>query len=1075
MNLGKKITSLFLAIMLILGLVSQTVFAEETITSPLQYEIKQEVSEDNLTATISLTFGEMKTVQVEKVILPDGTEQTDELSTISYNVTENGSYEFLVAYITDGKTQEEKIPVEVTSFEKKSADEEIPEVAEEIEKEENQFSKLSMEESIYTVSTADEWKQTLADIEASTNSEATVMLSANKITSSNAKFSGIAGKHITVKSTEGNKYEIYLDNLVGDCTFDNVKIVNYNTIYANGHKAIFTENVDMKLRRLYGGSLNQDVDSTYVVVKGGHITEKDYSVVGGCNGGNVKGDVYVEIGGTAICEHVLTGGNINSSQGYVGGNVTVIYDRPTTKEEYENGKMGDIVNISGTYGTEIKGNLNIIVKSGYVKGIEPQRGYSPNSNVGGNIHVIAGDTKYENTDTLLRLVGNWSLYGAGSQTAPIHTYAQKHKVGGNVTIDAYENLWSWDGTSNIPSKEYPPNITGARCAEVNGNVTINAHGSHVRYIYGLDEERIADNVIINATDVELDDTENSSAIIPVEHSSAATGNATVNVNGGSMATIRCDVGAISGKTEVNVTGSPTFTNDTAGVWGNKISANSSRNKSILNFDKATTSIPTVGYFTTVNVKNASDITLGNEKKNAFANGNVYDVNINTDAKLTTENTARAVGALTMDNGSWTSNGYAYIGTTANTQKSNLTFNDYVTFGYEYQNKDSYDKDVVKSSNDTYIFNQNSYTDKIYGNADVTGSTWKIFVPTVIGGNYRGTNNKVLLPAFVDNENYPDKKIPLEILGTATGTTAVTLVDKTDTTKEGIPIVGQNYINALKVSEDVFELVNENAKPDGLYFKKLADADTENKNEYDMWQVAKRDSYRVIYDFKSGTTDRALIDDITDLLPIDATKYAEGSTVTAIQPDKTEIKVSDGVWMFKGYDADSKVANAENADNSRNIKFTGTWEFKSNSIPITPINAIPTIKAEDKTLTVGDKFDPLKDVTAFDKEDGDITKDVEVLSNDVDTSKAGIYTVTYKVTDSKGASVTKTIAVTVKAKDTQKSATDTEKKPASTDKQTTTNSPKTGDSTNMTTWFALMFVSFGLLAGVFTVRKSRKNR
>ena len=76
MNLGKKITSLFLAIMLILGLVSQTVFAEETITSPLQYEIKQEVSEDNLTATISLTFGEMKTVQVEKVILPDGTERT---------------------------------------------------------------------------------------------------------------------------------------------------------------------------------------------------------------------------------------------------------------------------------------------------------------------------------------------------------------------------------------------------------------------------------------------------------------------------------------------------------------------------------------------------------------------------------------------------------------------------------------------------------------------------------------------------------------------------------------------------------------------------------------------------------------------------------------------------------------------------------------------------------------------------------------------------------------------------------------------------------------------------------------
>ncbi len=149
-----------------------------------------------------------------------------------------------------------------------------------------------------------------------------------------------------------------------------------------------------------------------------------------------------------------------------------------------------------------------------------------------------------------------------------------------------------------------------------------------------------------------------------------------------------------------------------------------------------------------------------------------------------------------------------------------------------------------------------------------------------------------------------------------------------------------------------------------------------------------------------------------------------------------------------------------------------------------LNAIPTINASDKTLTVGDTFEALDGVTASDKEDGDITEKVEVLSNDVDTSKAGTYTVIYKVTDSKRASSTKAITVTVKEKDTQKptiddnkkpSATDTDKKPASTDKQTTSNSPKTGDSTNMTTWLALMFVSLGLLAGVFTVRKSRKSR
>lgn len=123
---------------------------------------------------------------------------------------------------------------------------------------------------------------------------------------------------------------------------------------------------------------------------------------------------------------------------------------------------------------------------------------------------------------------------------------------------------------------------------------------------------------------------------------------------------------------------------------------------------------------------------------------------------------------------------------------------------------------------------------------------------MIGGGYKATSNKLNLLAFVDKENYPDEKIPLEILGTATGKTAVTLVDKTDTSKEGKPIVGQNYINALKVSKDTFELVNKNAETEGLYFKKLADANTQNKADYDMWQVAKKDTYRVLYEFVSGT-------------------------------------------------------------------------------------------------------------------------------------------------------------------------------------------------------------------------------
>ena len=56
------------------------------------------------------------------------------------------------------------------------------------------------------------------------------------------------------------------------------------------------------------------------------------------------------------------------------------------------------------------------------------------------------------------------------------------------------------------------------------------------------------------------------------------------------------------------------------------------------------------------------------------------------------------------------------------------------------------------------------------------------------------------------------------------------------------------------------------------------------------------------------------------------------------------------------------------------------------------------------------------VTAMDKEDGDITKDIKVIENNVDTEKSGDYKVIYKVTDSEGASKTKEINVKVNEKE-----------------------------------------------------------
>lgn len=92
----------------------------------------------------------------------------------------------------------------------------------------------------------------------------------------------------------------------------------------------------------------------------------------------------------------------------------------------------------------------------------------------------------------------------------------------------------------------------------------------------------------------------------------------------------------------------------------------------------------------------------------------------------------------------------------------------------------------------------------------------------------------------------------------------------------------------------------------------------------------------------------------------------------------------------------------------------TLSLKINPIQIT-INKSPVIEAEDIILTVGDKFNPYEGVIATDEEDGIITDSIKITNSTVDINKDGIYSIIYEVTDKNGATVTKTISVTVKEK------------------------------------------------------------
>lgn len=83
----------------------------------------------------------------------------------------------------------------------------------------------------------------------------------------------------------------------------------------------------------------------------------------------------------------------------------------------------------------------------------------------------------------------------------------------------------------------------------------------------------------------------------------------------------------------------------------------------------------------------------------------------------------------------------------------------------------------------------------------------------------------------------------------------------------------------------------------------------------------------------------------------------------------------------------------------------------------PGNTDPYIEAYDRTIYVGDYFDPMEGVVATDLQDGTITSWVVVSENTVDTSKPGVYKVTYDVTDAGGAPHHQEISVTVLAKPT----------------------------------------------------------
>ena len=142
----------------------------------------------------------------------------------------------------------------------------------------------------------------------------------------------------------------------------------------------------------------------------------------------------------------------------------------------------------------------------------------------------------------------------------------------------------------------------------------------------------------------------------------------------------------------------------------------------------------------------------------------------------------------------------------------------------------------------------------------------------------------------------------------------------------------NGKTVLKVTGSVEGNVRPNAGSIGSGWFSLPSATNLpiNKVEANVLELTYVTFYNVSYRFQSGTPDKTLPAAIEGYKPTDSNTYENTANVNAIKPTTTEYKVEeeDGKWVFKSYDAESKVVNAAN------VEFIGTWVFEANKYGVT---------------------------------------------------------------------------------------------------------------------------------------------
>jgi len=347
-------------------------------------------------------------------------------------------------------------------------------------------------------------------------------------------------------------------------------------------------------------------------------------------------------------------------------------------------------------------------------------------------------------------------------------------------------------------------------------------------------------------------------------------------------------------------------------------------------------------------------------------------------------------------------------------------------------------DTTSVTNMSYMFSDSGLTDLNLNNFNTSGVL-------NMKGMFRNTEN--LTNITFGTEFKTSSVNDMSFMFCNTGVSKLDLSNfETSQVKDMTAMFGSlDNIDILDLSNSKFVL-GANIKNDFMFAKHISVASANNnivekdKSSFEKpFLVISSDDTIKAHDFSK---DACLPVGLT--LDANSGIFANGQTVAEL---KTNV-----VDRFDESTIDTEIQKVlDNAIPTRNEHRFVTWEIKTKSssvldrlnktyvakwertpsapnydvddnmgvIPETPeppvdieINNAPTIQANNKTIKVGTKFNPLDDVKAFDAEDGDITDKIKVVSNNVNTSKTGNYEVVYEVIDSKGVITSKVISVIV---------------------------------------------------------------